>query len=384
MDWIKENKFLAGFIAVFVIGVAVLGYLLLSARTEYRTTMESYEQSSNQVRTLRARPLFPDEESLKLVESESAELVSAVDALQTKLATFQRPLNENMTDRAFQEKLTGRILEVKTLAVRRQMELPDTFALGMGTYTDTLPRSQAVPELDYELDAIEFLTTTLIRSGVAEVKALNRERLEVERAPAASQPDAAAEEEEEDTPAPEAAAGAPEAPDVVKRYPVAVSFTVTPGGLETFLNTIANTQPGSFYFVPRYLVIRNEAEIGPERGIPFEARIIEETLEEAMIETEQPDEPEEGAEGAEEGAEGAEGAEVPEETGGGATRLTDLISADEARVARVDARVIMGAEVIDVDAVIDIIRVEPVADARASDEGAPPPDGATAEAASGT
>ena len=35
MNWIKQNKFLSGFIAVMVIGVGALGYLLFTAKSRY-------------------------------------------------------------------------------------------------------------------------------------------------------------------------------------------------------------------------------------------------------------------------------------------------------------------------------------------------------------
>ncbi len=354
MDWIKENKFLAGFIAVFVIGVAGLGYLLMAAKGGFTSTMETYQQSANAVAALRARPLFPEEDSLDLIDEKSAELDASTDALQTKLGTYQRPLDASMDDRSFQEKLTERVLAVKTMAVRRNAVLPDDFALGMVEYTSAFPRSEAVAELDYQLDALEYVTTALIQNGVTEITGFDREKLPVESAAAAA-PD----EEDAKKKMP---SNAPEpAPAVTHRYPVKVSFKISPGGLEAFLNDIGNTPPGSFYLSTRLLALENEADLGPERGVPFEARIIEESIEEVIEEVE-------------ESAAGDDAAGDSQDDPG------NLISADESKVAREDSRIIIGTELLEVSTVIDLLRFDPVAAKAPAEEDESP---AAGDAASG-
>ena len=52
MNWIKQNKFLSGFIAVMVIGVGALGFLLFQAQSRYGEARTEYESKASELNRL--------------------------------------------------------------------------------------------------------------------------------------------------------------------------------------------------------------------------------------------------------------------------------------------------------------------------------------------
>lgn len=324
MDWIRDNKFLAGYVAVFVVVGGLLAFLMVSARSGYNKTIEEYASTSKMVDGLSNKDLYPDKETLELVQEEAGKMRKAVDKLQNQMLEFNRPLNVTMTGGGFQQKLTQRVVGLKKRSVLEGVQLEEDFSLGLNRYTAELPNEKAVPDLDFHLDALDYLANALFDAGIDSIDVFDRIPLAVEgNAGDAAKGKRQGNDDDEE-----------EVESLIRRYPVRICFKGRPGTLETFVNGISNAPKEDFFFNTRYVTIKNETDEGPEKGIEFDV-----------------------------GVRSSEGIE-PEETDDSSSANEPV---DEAGV--VDSRVVLGNEKIEACLVIEAIRVEPIPDPD-SDDGA--------------
>lgn len=346
MDWIKQNTFLSGFIAVMAVGVIALGILLFSALGKFKSAMEEYEQTSTKVSRLKGKELYPNEKNLEALKEVAGTYRQSVDALQESLIALQQPLPVTMSDREFQDKLTKEVLELKTAAVRQSIKIPDDFSFGMSAYTTKLPRKEAVADLAFHLDAIDYAVSRLVEDGVIEIASIERPELAVEseapaEEPASSSSRGGRDDRKKQIP------GEDEDTGVVTRYPFKLSFTTTPEAAEKWLVDLGNTEAGTFFYTVRYVTIDNETAEGPPKGIPFETQVLEQ----------------DGGAGAD-----ADDAGVAEtDSGDGDLNLT---TADLSDVARIDQRIVMGNENVKVTAAIEALRFAEGAPAGGTDTAA--------------
>src|SRR4029434_3242903 len=73
MNWIKQNTFLAGFIAVMVIGVGALGYLLFSASSHYEEVRTDYAAKAKELNRLETLKPYPEAGNLKQLDEQKKE-----------------------------------------------------------------------------------------------------------------------------------------------------------------------------------------------------------------------------------------------------------------------------------------------------------------------
>ena len=64
MNWVKENKFLTGFIVVMLIGIGVLGYEVYSASSAYDDATDGYTKAAGEYNRLRHLVPFPNKQNL--------------------------------------------------------------------------------------------------------------------------------------------------------------------------------------------------------------------------------------------------------------------------------------------------------------------------------
>lgn len=280
MDWVKQNKFLAGFIGVFVVGVLLLGFLLLSARSASNQALEDYDTVAKTVESLKGRPLFPKKENLTLIQEAEAELEKAVDALQASLTEYQQPLAGGMTDREFQDKLTGKIVDLNNVTQRRGVTMPEGFALGFDQYTGTLPRVEAVPKLDFSLEAIDRVVNLLVDEGVDEIVDLQRKALPVESAQPAAEKESERSSSRRSNSRRESASrrtedAQPES-SVIESFPFTIEFKATPPELRRILNALASTEKGTSFYNIELLTVRSSEVDGPPKMSPPEVVPVEE------------------------------------------------------------------------------------------------------------
>ena len=258
MNWVRNNRFLTGFLFVMLLGVGGLGYLLYTALDRYNTVDERYKSQVTELKRLQALPPYPDQANQVKYEEIRKNYAQAVRDLQSTLASYSPPPeNPPLTPLQFQDRLRGVVEETIRQAQQAGVELPkEKFYLGFEQYSGTPPDAAATPLLSEELNAINDLVTGLIKNKHAEAL------ISIKRAPVPGEPGAASAAAPAASPGRPAAAPTP-APLVVK-YPIEIAFTALPNSFREALNAITSAKP---LYIVRALQIKNQVDKGPARTV---------------------------------------------------------------------------------------------------------------------
>jgi hypothetical protein len=244
MNWIKENKFLSGFLAVMLVGIGTLGGFLYLSCQNFREVSDNFKKQADELHRLQALTPYPDEDNVKKMRAQKDAYVANIVKLQQELAGTRIPVVP-MRPEEFQDNLKQSVNAVIGNAKDAGVKLPEKFYLGFDIYQTTLPKSEAAPLLGQQLKAIEIVAGLLIGCKVDAIGAINRASLPEETV-AAAKP----------------AAGSQKNPLVVKS-PLTVTFTADQNKVRKFLNELAGNR--SQFFILRGLTVKNEKEKGPAR-----------------------------------------------------------------------------------------------------------------------
>ena len=237
MNWIRENKFLAGFIGVMTLGIVGLGFLLMQAMGNYEAVHTTYMQKVQQLQTLQNLEPYPNQTNLDRYQDQKAVLAGVVSGLEQKLAQVQFPMDPTMTPAKFQVKLQGVVSDEIAKAKGYNIQLPDKFALGFDKYLSAPPVQAAAAPLDRELKAMQFVFDELLDGPGVESIASN---------PPVNR-----------TPLPEELGGKTPTSLLVKS-PVEITFVADMLKLRKVLNDLSQTNK-QFYIV-RVLQIKNKGD----------------------------------------------------------------------------------------------------------------------------
>jgi hypothetical protein len=260
MNWIKANKFLAGFFGVMLVSAGVLGFLLFSAKARHDEVSEQYESQAAELNRLLAAKPYPDAKNLELIAAQKGEHLKAIAQLQQNLTGAEIAV-EPLSPQQFQDRLRESVSRVTEQAAAAGMALPEKFFMGFDRYQTEPPRPEAAPVLGRDLKAIEFAVSQLIKN----------------RATALTRLDRGAIEEEGGTPAP--SANAPKgtrgprdnAPTLLKKHPFALTFVADHIRFVSALNNIVGSK--TQFFIPRLVQVKNQQEKGPARVDPTMASV---------------------------------------------------------------------------------------------------------------
>lgn len=280
MNWIKENKSLAGILGVMIAGAIALAVLLFMSYTAYNESVEKWKTTSENVKRLKSAKLYPDPANVAAKEKMVAEYADKVNLLRatlldSKVQQAVKPISET----EFQAKLKDRANTVKRLAEGSQVLLPADFALGFDEYTGSLPRTPEVAaDLNIHLDVMEKLITSLIQSGVKSVDMLERTKLPNEKAAVAAPvvaPKATKAKPNSKAKNKTIITAAAAAEPVLDRYPIKLMLTTDQGPFQNLMNTLANPSKLPHFLVVRQLRVENEKLDGPLKS---EIRISRDTV----------------------------------------------------------------------------------------------------------
>lgn len=225
MNWIGENKFLAGFIGFMVVAVGVLGFLLFKQIGIYTDNQATYNTKYAQLDQLQKRIPYPNEKNLETYNNQHQELKKVIDDLNLNLAKFELPLDANLGPQTFQKNLQTAIADATAKADAAKIQLPEKFAFGFDNYVNTLSIPAAAPALDRQLKAVQFVFDELLTGGgVTSISAVTREAL------------------------PEEKQGVKPVSTPVVKEPMAVTFVTTWQNLRKVLNDLTQTKQ-QFYII---------------------------------------------------------------------------------------------------------------------------------------
>lgn len=267
MNWIKENKKLAGILGFMILGAIGLGVMLFMSYSSYTASVGEFEASNSRIKSLKSAKLFPSEANVALKEKSVTEYADKVNLLRGALLKVQQPVKP-MSETEFQAKLKERAVAVKKLADAAGVVLPGgaEFAFGFDEYTISSPKSaDAAAELNVQLDMIENVVTTLIQSGVKSLDSLERTKLAIEKPasavpPPAPKPKVTPKDKKSKKPIITAAAAAE---PVLDRYPLKLTITTDQSPFQQVVNTVSNPSKTPQFLVLRLLRVENEKQEGP-------------------------------------------------------------------------------------------------------------------------
>jgi hypothetical protein len=257
MNWIKENKFLAGLLAVLVLGVGAFGYLILGARGRLAEATDAYESAVAERTRLHNLKPYPSAENVKELMAQKAEATAKITELHKALASSELPV-EPMTAVQFQDKLRAAVTEVTTLA-GTTTKLPEKFFLGFERYETATPDVAAAPLLGRELKAIQWLVTRIIENKVGELKEMVRDPLPAEGGAKPATPAAPP------TKGSSSKGGKDEKPSdpLVQPHGLDLSLIGEQGSVRAVLNDIVGSKEQ--FFIVRLVSFLNEKDRPPTR-----------------------------------------------------------------------------------------------------------------------
>ncbi len=256
MNWFKENPFLAGILAVAVLGTGVLGYLISQAASANALALETYSSSVARLHTLQNKVPFPNDANLKTYRERLDQYQTQINAVRSQLAAMEAPLRTDVTPQGFQDDLRSAVNDIRTRATANGVELPENFYFGFDQYQTQVPTEAAAPFLDRQLNFIRTLVGRLVDFKVQSIDRVDRPTLPVEGGAAA----AAA------TPAP--GPGRPRNNDapadpVVARFPFDITFTAEQGKFRVAFNSLLGKDQ---FLVVRSLSVENTSPLPPARN----------------------------------------------------------------------------------------------------------------------
>ncbi len=284
MDWIKQNRFLAGYIGVMTLGTIGLGFYLFTGWKGAKAASESYQETARNVDMLERRPIFPSEENLEAKRRQVAAYGTAVDQLQEQLTRGQRAIKPGLKEQDFRKIMNGEVEAVAAMAASKGMRLPEEFRFGLDAYTEGKPiNPRAVPLLEWELDAMKQFVNLAAAAGIDSIEDFRRDEFpqedrnwksEKEIAEAAAE-EAAANPRRRARRAPRGAAKKPQpkagsdnpmatASEVMETYRFTALVKGSHDSLSDLLTRMANDE--TFFVWLRQLRVENEVKESPREG----------------------------------------------------------------------------------------------------------------------
>ena len=262
MDWIRENKVLAGILGVIIAGTLGLGYVLYNSWTSYSASKDQYVALGSQIAQLKGLPLSPSEKNLENKKALVEEYSKSVNKLGVALRLLQdRVAPQAATDTQFQAKLKERVIEIKKLASSLKIQLPGDFAFGFDPYIGALPPNDAATELSGYLDAIEALVKLAMASKVTSIDMLERSQIPAETGGSG---DTAARSKSKSK-----SKGGPAAPvagAIAEKRQVSMMLTLDQGPFQVLMSKLANPGDMPYFASVRVLRVENQIQEGPYKS----------------------------------------------------------------------------------------------------------------------
>ena len=245
MNWLKDNPFLAGILAVCLAGSAAFGYLIFQSASAYFASSETYDASVAKLHTLQNKVPFPSKANGEAIRAGLEEYSSSIRNLQSQLAKMEVPLDEKFTPQQFQDGLRTAVNDIRVKAEANGVKLPTNFYFGFDQYQTQVPTDQAAPFLNRQFLVIQSLVVRLVDFKVASIDGVTRVPLPQESAAA-----------------PPGQKKADAAGPVLSRFPFDISFTAEQPKFRVAFNSLLGSDQ---FLIVRSLEIHNTNPQAPAK-----------------------------------------------------------------------------------------------------------------------
>ncbi len=286
MTWIKRN--LIWLVGLLSFALMVLGSLLLlkSQMAERDKVAVELEAQIKELERLTSLPNFPDPGNVKDMQQDNQQMDQRITQLLQQFAKAKVP-TQSLTGIKFREIMNKRTQELEKRARRQGLSIPLDYLFGFERYEKTIPDNEYVPLLIKQLNVVEEIATTLLKSPrVLLLESITRVEFE----------DAGGEETRNMRRKPDEIVEMPNnfkgsQNDPAKMYtvmPFELQIAADPEGLRNFLNNLTRSK---YLLIPAYIKLKSDemevtgkvkkAEVTPEGKVitplPEEALIAAET-----------------------------------------------------------------------------------------------------------
>lgn len=279
----SQNKFLPIFFGVVGAGALGLGYLAYSASDNASIEEAAYTKAKKELNELESAPLSRTEENAKKKKELVDKYLAQVADLNGTLRKYQAAPTDAPDPQAFQKKLQKYVADINKAAKDKSVTLPDKFDYGMGKYlSDFAPDGNVAQALSANLEALNFIASAALESGVRSVDYFSRDEIAIEKeapapAPSGTGPKKATPAKKPD--AKQAAKATPSVLDeskVLERQSVRMTVTGKNKSVTALLEALANTNPekAPHFVTIRNLRIENEVKTGTSRTLEVKAEEI--------------------------------------------------------------------------------------------------------------
>lgn len=242
MNWLKENPFVSGLIAVTVVATGALVFLLTQSMTRFQETSDAYTQAVQKLHSLQNKAPFPNAENLEKTKQLEAQYKKELTELREYLHKMEVPIVPGVSPQAFQDDLRAAVNRIAEKAEAAGVTLPKDFYLGFFQYKDSPPSNTAAPALARQLKIIDKLVSDLISFKVQSIDYLERKPLPEEGGAAS-----AGQKDQKATPG-------------IERFPISLGYTAEQGKFRVAFNSLLNSEQ---FFIVRALSVQNTSPAGP-------------------------------------------------------------------------------------------------------------------------
>ncbi|HSI10842.1 MAG TPA: Amuc_1100 family pilus-like protein [Chthoniobacter sp.] len=270
MNWVQENKFLTGFIAVMVVGVGALGFEVYSASSRYDEALENYTKASGEYNRLRHLVPYPSRANLDQLDQQKQEAGKVVTDFEEQLSQKEFPLAA-LTPTGFQDQLKNAVNAVRKASQEGGVQLPEKFYLSFEKYETVPPTPEAATPLGRELKAVEWVVNQILLqppTRIEKITGIARAELPEEHGKGGK--NALPQGGPGGGPGgqkPPGGGGGGGRRDLVKYHSFAVNIQCKQEGLLAILKALAAPSTPQF-FVVRKVAVRNEKPKGPLKVDP--------------------------------------------------------------------------------------------------------------------
>ena len=179
MTWFKENRFLAGLIAITGVLAAIIIFFGIKLGGTLDEKLEEVQAKENSLKEMKGLNPYPTPENAMAKRDNLKALLDQAKATRDKILTYRPETLDNPPLNEFSAELKQSVDEIKAL-FPEDKALPANFNLGFEDYAGGPPKESATGVLNYERKALDWIFRELAASGIKEVLNLRREELPAE------------------------------------------------------------------------------------------------------------------------------------------------------------------------------------------------------------
>ncbi|BCX46530.1 hypothetical protein HAHE_04380 [Haloferula helveola] len=229
----QDNKFPIILGTVTAVAAGGLIFWGMKSGGKYATAKEEFDSAQAQIGKMLRANIPPTQDNAREKEKAVTDYEASVADLQKAFDPLRQPKLENIEPSEFQNALLASRKDLIAKFEASGTEMPETFFLGLGKFSDTLPAKKDTGMLNFEMKAFANLLTKLAEAAPDKFKNAYWPGL----------------------PNP------PQEGDAVVEHPIELTFSGTEASLRKFLSSLDDSK--EYFYIVRTMRVKNERASAP-------------------------------------------------------------------------------------------------------------------------